>query len=102
MTVLYNVTIKLDHSIAGDWRQWMLKEHIPMLMETKCFMEAKLFRLLDVDDTDGPTFCAQYFCATRENYDDYIENFADKMRAESQKMWGGKFVAFRSLMQLQS
>lgn len=102
MNIIYNVTIKVEHSIAADWRRWMLKEHIPMLMETKCFVDAKLFRLLDQDDTDGPTFCAQYFCATREKYDNYIENFADKMRAETQKLWAGKFVAFRSLMELQS
>lgn len=100
--IIYNVTIKVEHSIAADWRQWMLNEHIPMLMETGCFTDARLFRLLDQDDTDGPTFCAQYFCNTRAQYDSYIENFAEKMRAETQKNWGGKFVAFRSLMQMQS
>lgn len=101
MSIIYNVTIKVEHNIAADWRQWMLKEHIPMLMDTGCFTDARLFRLLDQDDTDGPTFCAQYFCNTRAEYDRYIENFAEKMRAETQKNWGGKFVAFRSLMQEQ-
>lgn len=102
MNIIYNVTIKVEHSIAADWRQWMLREHVPMILETKCFTQAKLFRLLDQDDTDGPTFCAQYFCDSREQYDAYIDNFADKMRAETQKLWAGKFVAFRSLMELQS
>lgn len=97
--IVYNVTVKVEHSIAGDWRFWMLKEHIPMLMKTGCFTDAKLFRLVDQDDSEGPTFCAQYYCASRAEYDKYIEQYADNMRAESQKMWGGKFVAFRSLMQ---
>lgn len=99
--IVYNVTVKVEHDIASDWRFWMLKEHIPMLLKTGCFTDAKLFRLVDQDDTDGPTFCAQYYCASRKEYDDYIDKYAAAMREESQKLWGKKFVAFRSLMQLQ-
>ena len=99
--IVYNVTVKLDHSIAADWRYWMLKEHMPMLMNTGLFTESKLFRLLDQDDTEGPTFCAQYYCSSRKEYDDYIDLHAPAMREESIKKWGNKFVAFRSLMELQ-
>jgi len=99
--IVYNVTINVEHSIAADWRHWMLKEHIPMLMKTGCFTGAKLFRLLDQDDTDGPTFCAQYYCVSRTEYEEYIEKHANSMREESQKLWGKKFIAFRSIMQEQ-
>jgi hypothetical protein len=100
--IVYNVTIKVDHSIAADWRHWMLKEHIPMLMQTGCFADAKFYRLLEQDDSDGPTFSVQYFCKTKAEYENYINSFAQQMRAETQKLWGDKFVAFRSLMQIQS
>ena len=99
--IVYNVTAKVDHSIAGDWRFWMLQEHIPMLLKTGCFTDAKLFRLIDQDDADGPTFCAQYYCRSRKEYDEYIDQYAPAMREESQKKWGDKCLAFRSLMQLQ-
>ena len=99
--IIYNVTIKLEHSIARDWRQWMLAEHIPMLLATECFYDAKLFRLLEQDDTDGPTYCAQYFCANMQDYQKYINDFAPRMRAETLKLWGNHLVAFRSLMQMQ-
>lgn len=99
--IIYNVTIKVEHSIAGDWRSWMLKEHIPMLIDTGCFTGARLFRLLEQDDTEGPTFCAQYTCATREDYERYISDFATRMREESFRLWGNRFIAFRSLMEAQ-
>lgn len=99
--IVYNVTIKVEHSIAGDWRQWMLREHIPMLLQTGCFTDARLFRLLDQDDSDGPTFCAQYHCNSRKEYDEYIDRFSVEMREETVKHWGNRFVAFRSLMQEQ-
>jgi hypothetical protein len=77
----------------------MKQEHMPMLMQTGCFVEYKFFRLLEQDDTDGPTFCAQYYCNTRADYDRYIDDFAAKMRAETLGLWGNKLVAFRSLME---
>lgn len=99
--IVYNVTIKVDPAIAGDWRIWMLREHIPMLLETGCFTDAKMFRLLEQDDSDGPTFCAQYFSASKADYDRYLDEFAARMRAETLQKWGDKIAAFRSVMQLQ-
>lgn len=100
--IVYNVTIKVEHSIAHDWQVWMQQAHIPMLLQTNCFVDAKLFRLLEQDDTDGPTFCAQYYAPSRTQYDEYIDKYAAQMRAESQKLWGDKFIAFRSLMEQQA
>lgn len=101
MTILYNVTIKVDHSIARDWRQWMLQVHIPALIATGCFVDAKFYRLLEQDDTEGPTFSAQYFCASKEDYERYLADFAPQMRAETMQLWGKHYVAFRSVMELQ-
>lgn len=98
--VLYNVTIKVDTSVAEEWLQWMKEEHIPDLMQTGCFKDAKLFRLLEVDEQDGITYAAQYFCADMGNYQSYIDGHADEMRARGLARFPDKFVAFRTLMEL--
>lgn len=98
--VLYNVTVKVDHSIADEWLNWMKEEHIPDLMQTGLFKDAKLFRLLEVDEHDGITYAAQYFCATMNEYENYIANHAEEMRGRGLERFGDKFVAFRTLMEL--
>ena len=30
---IYNVTVVVDNSIEEQWKQWMVKEHIPEVME---------------------------------------------------------------------
>jgi len=100
--IIYNVTIKVNHNIAADWRKWMLQEHMPKLMETGCFVDASFYRLLEQDDSDGPTFCAQYFCAHRLDYERYLNEFVGDMRAETQTLWGNNLIAFRSIMEEQS
>ncbi len=52
--IIYNVTIKVDKTIAEDWLLWMQKEHIPEVMATGCFYAYKIVRLLEIDESEGP------------------------------------------------
>ncbi len=97
--IVYNVTVKAEHSISEEWIQWMKEIHVPELMETGCFTGYKLFRLLEQDESDGITFCAQYFCENETAYRRYIAEFAPAMREKGLQRFGNKFIAFRTLMQ---
>ena len=90
--IIYNVTIKVDESI--------LNEHIPHVMNTNCFVDYKVVRLLEVDDIDGPTYAIQYYAQSKSDYNRYIEIYASKMRQVSFEKWGERFIAFRSVMEV--
>ena len=98
--VIYNVTIKVDWDISADWALWMKQVHMPEVMSTGCFEKYQFVRLLQVDETDGPTYAAQYYAASPGKYDNYIQRFAPFMRQKSIEKWGEKFIAFRSLMEV--
>ena len=98
--IIYNVTIKVEASIAEAWLQWLLNEHIPEVMSTKCFTEYKVVRLIEVDDTEGPTYAIQYSAEAKADYNRYIELYAPEMRQRSYEKWGDSFIAFRSVMQV--
>ncbi len=97
--ILYNVTIKVDASIAYEWLKWIQEIHIPEMMDTGCFIKSNLLRLLDVDDTEGPTYAVQYIAEQRADFDRYIDTYAEGMRQKSFGQWGTRFIAFRSVMQ---
>ncbi len=96
---IYNLTIKVNNSILDEWVKWQTEEHIPEIMSTQLFIEHKFFRLLEQDDSEGPTFVIQYFTPVKENYDKYINEYAPKLREKAFKKWGDRFIAFRSLLQ---
>ena len=98
--IIYNVTVKTEHRIAEEWLQWMRDEHIPDIIATGCFTHAQVLRLLEVDDTEGPTYAVQYFAESRALYNRYIQNYADGLRKKAFDKWGDKFIAFRSVMQV--
>jgi hypothetical protein len=98
--IVYNVTIKVDQSIAEIWLNWLLKEHIPDILQTKCFSDYQVARLLEVDDSEGPTYAIQYKATSKADYNRYIELHATEMRKRSYDKWGERFIAFRSVMEL--
>ena len=98
--IIYNVTIKVHGSIKEDWLLWLKEEHIPDVIQTGCFTHAVILRLIEVDDTEGPTFAVQYYAKSKGLYNNYIENHAAAMRQKGFDKWGEKFIAFRSVLQV--
>jgi hypothetical protein len=98
--IIYNVTVKITNAIHTDWLQWLKNEHIPEIIQTGCFTHAVILRIMEVDDTEGPTYAIQYFAESKGLYNNYIENHAALLREKSFKKWGNQFIAFRSVMQV--
>ncbi len=98
--IIYNVTIKVENDIVEEWKSWMQNEHIGELKATGLFTGCRLCRLLEQDEKDGVTFSAQYECDNLEKYNTYISDYAPIMREKGFKRFGGKFIAFRSVMEV--
>jgi len=98
--IIYNVTTKVDKAIQDEWLNWLKEEHITDILNTGCFTKANILRLLETNDTEGPTYAIQYHAESKALYNIYIEKYAVIMRQKSIDKWGGQFIAFRSVMQV--
>ena len=98
--VIYNVTLKVELEVANAWVEWMKNVHMPDLLSTGLFVDCQLCKLLEQEEEDGITYSAQYKCKSINEYNNYIENHAEAMRDKAFKLFGGKFIAFRSVMEV--
>lgn len=98
--IIYNITIQVSRGIHNEWLQWQLKEHIPQIMATNCFNKHQVLMLLEIDDTEGPTYAIQFYAESKADYNRYIELYAPVLRNKAADKWGEQFVAFRTLMQV--
>lgn len=98
--IIYNVTVKVEQSIADKWLQWMKQEHIPETMKTNCFTGYKIARLLEIDDSEGPTFAVQYLSDSKADYNRFVEIHANEIMRKAFEKWNGAFVEFRSVMEV--
>jgi hypothetical protein len=97
--IIYNVTLNVDEDVAENWLQWMRTVHIPDVMATGMFLDNRICRVLG-EEEGGLTYAVQYTCADMATYERYKNEHAPRLQAETQKHFGGKFAAFRTLLEV--
>ena len=97
--IIYNVTSNIDGSIHDQWLIW-IKEHIPQVLATGCFTEAKLTRVLVEEEIGGVTYSVQYRAKSREDLDTYYKHYADGLRQDALKHFTDKVLAFRTELEI--
>lgn len=93
---IYNVTINIETSVEQEWLKWMQDQHIPQMLKTGKFFEAKMSQVMVEEDMGGVTYSIQYTTENKETLERYYKENADELRQEASKLYGNKFVAFRT------
>lgn len=96
--IIYNVTLVIDKRITKEWLEW-IKEHIPQVLATGKFKEAKLTKVL-VSDDEADTYSVQYRAHSREALDAYYDEHADRLKRDGLQRFGDKVLAFRTELEL--
>ncbi|MCK5401548.1 MAG: DUF4286 family protein [Flavobacteriaceae bacterium] len=97
--IIYNVTINIDESIHEDWLIW-IKEHIPQVLATGKFIEAKLTRVLVEEEMDGKTYSVQYRAKSRKDLEAYYREDAERLRQDGLTRFSDKMLAFRTELEI--
>ncbi len=99
--IIYNVTVNVENEIHSDWISWMKEAHIPAVMNTGYFIEHKICKVLSTqEDETGHTYAIQYTCKTMADLKEYQANHALQLQKEHLDRYEGKFVAFRTLLEV--
>ena len=96
--IIYNVTVNINKSITKEWLEW-IKEHIPQVLATGKFKEAKLTKVL-VEDKEADTYSIQYRAHSREALDSYYAEDAEHLRQDGLKRFSDKMLAFRTELEV--
>jgi hypothetical protein len=92
--------MKVDNGIATDWLRWLHQEEIPRIVATGCFTHAVILQLLEVDNSDGPTYAVQYHAESKALYNRFIREHSVPLQKIAAETWGSQVVSFRSVLQV--
>ena len=98
--VIYNVTTHVESSIEESWLNWMKEKHIPEMLATKKFKTAKIFKIINENDKGGISYAAQYQCDNKITLEQYLNDFAAKLREDSVNKFGDRILSFRTELEL--
>ena len=98
--ILYNVTVNVEDRVLEDWLSWMKGVHIPEMMETGCFVEHKMLKLLNDDpEAQGSTYAVQYFAESMSMINRYLQDHAPVLRQKHVDRYMNSCVSFRTLLE---
>lgn len=97
---IYNVTINIDKAVHDEWLQWMRETHIPDMLATGKFSNARMLKVLVEEEMGGITYSVQYITDSKSTLQKYYNEDASRLRQESLKRFADKFVAFRTELEI--
>jgi hypothetical protein len=97
--IIYSVTVNVDETIHKQWLDW-IKIHIPKVLSTGKFKEAKLARVLVEEEMGGCTYSIQFRAHSKTALEEYYTQYAQTLRKESLKLFGDKTVSFRTELEI--
>ena len=97
--IVYNITNKVRWNILEPWLEWQIDEQIPAILATGSFDSHRLYRLLEQDEEEGPTFVIQFVTSSMERYRLFMEVYGEMFQHAGWNKWGDGFIAFRTLME---
>jgi hypothetical protein len=97
---IYNVTSNIDESIHKQWIKWMHETHIPDMLATGKFSNAKMCKVLVEEDMGGVTYSVQYTTTSKETLEQYYKEDAPRLRNEAMKLFADKMLAFRTELEI--
>ncbi|REE27818.1 uncharacterized protein DUF4286 [Winogradskyella pacifica] len=96
--IIYNVTLNIDKSIHQEWLKW-IKEHIPQVLATGKFKEAKLTKVL-VEDDETETYSVQYRAHSRDALNSYYAEHSERLKQDGLQRFGDKVLSFRTELEV--
>ncbi len=97
---IYNVTTNIEDSAHKEWLNWMKKSHIPDVLATGKFTDAKMCKVLVEEDMGGTTYSVQFTTPNKETLQRYYKEDAPKLRQEASELFAGKAVSFRTELEI--
>jgi len=97
---IYNVTINIDESVHDSWLAWMRETHIPEMLATGKFVQARMCKVLITEEEGGITYSVQYLTPSKKMLQKYYEEDAGRLRQETLNRFSDRFVAFRTELEV--
>lgn len=97
--ILYNITFNVELDVIDSFKDYLLQQHIPSLQFGEELLEHKLFRLLNVDESEAITLTLQYFLKDAGTYNQHLAVCDRELKKDIFQRFGEKVIYFCSVLE---
>ena len=96
--IVYNITFSVDRKVEQEWLTWIKAHYLPYFLETGCFHDSKLLKLLSVEVVDHPTYACQFFSDTFKQIELFEFQFLKPIEESLIKKFGIQCPSFSTIL----
>jgi hypothetical protein len=97
--LIYNITYNVDDTIHEEWYEW-IKNHIPKILSTGKFLEAKFSKVIIEEEMGGQTYSLQLKVESKVTLDKYYTENAEQLRQLGLVKFADKVLTFRTELEI--
>lgn len=95
--LIYNITLKIDLDVHRELVSWIQATQLQVTGDAAA-MPSRIYQLMDVDMSDGITYCLQHYFTDLPSYNDHRLGAGRVFQEELSAQFHDKFVIFTSLL----
>lgn len=96
--ILYNITFNVELEVVQSFKDF-INQHISQLNFGEDLVDYKLFRLLNVDESEAMTLTLQYFLKDLGTYNEHLIVSDRYLKKELYQQFGEKVLYFCSVLE---
>lgn len=97
--ILYNITFNVELDVVDSFKDYLKEQHIAQLNFGEDLVDYKLFRLLNVDESEAMTMTLQYFLKDIGTYNEHLVVIDKNLKKELFQQFGEKVLYFCSVLE---
>lgn len=97
--IIYEVNTQISTTIVDSYLEW-LREHVAEMLAFSGFKKASILKELRTHEEDVVKITVQYVVESLSEFDDYLENHAQRMREDAFNKFSQGFSATRRLFKV--
>lgn len=96
---IHNITVNVDYGIQQDWLNYMKDTYLKQAQANPYILSVRLLKVHAEEEMGGATYSIQLEAATQEDLEGYSKDFENQVHGHMERMFRGKFVAFRTMLE---
>lgn len=91
---IYNVTFNIEQEVYSECLEWMKETHIPQMLQTNLFTNAKVLRVMVDEPMGGVTFSVQFYAKDKQSLERYYAEYCESFKIKQRQRFNDQLVSF--------
>ncbi|MBZ4189941.1 DUF4286 family protein [Niabella beijingensis] len=99
-SVIWNITTKVPSGTSESWLSWLREVYIPAFLETGCFYDAVVLKLMNQEEDGDVTYAVQFHARSEAGFEQFVREHHAALSKLMKNTWGGECYSFESALQV--